>query len=93
MLRPGGQLLILEFFRPTAWWPRAFYATFGRTVFPLAGALLAGDSGAYRYLNRSIAGFLSAGEAGDLLARQGFTAQRWAPLSGGLSHAVAADRP
>lgn len=92
VLRPGGQLLILEFFRPTGWWPRTFYATFGRAIFPAAGALLAGDAAAYRYLGRSIAGFLSASEAESLLARQGFTAQRWAPLSGGISHAMAADR-
>lgn len=95
VLRPGGQLLVLEFFRPAggAWWPRTFYATFGKAVFPTAGALLAGDAAAYRYLNDSIARFLTLPEARSLLTRHGFPGQRWLPLAGGISHAVAADRP
>lgn len=90
VLRPGGELLILEFFRPERLWPRVFYGTFGKIVFPLVGGMLAGDASAYRYLNDSIARFVSVAEAGDLLARQGFTAQRWLSFFGGVSHAVVA---
>jgi demethylmenaquinone methyltransferase / 2-methoxy-6-polyprenyl-1,4-benzoquinol methylase len=93
VLRPGGQLLILEFLRPAGWWPRLFYATFGRVVFPLAGGALAGNAGAYRYLNQSIAGFLSRAEAADLLHAAGFGELRWLSFCGGISHAVAATLP
>jgi len=89
VLRPGGHLLILEFFRPVRWFPKAFYATFGRGVFPLAGAVLAGDREAYRYLHDSVQGFVSPAEADIHLRDAGFTGPRWRALCGGVSHAVA----
>jgi demethylmenaquinone methyltransferase/2-methoxy-6-polyprenyl-1,4-benzoquinol methylase len=92
VLRPGGQLLLLEFFRPTRLWPRCFYATFGRLVFPLLGALLAGDAAAYSYLRRSIVGFYSRAEADRVVAATGFDRLRWRCFFGGISHAVHARR-
>lgn len=92
VLKPGGTLLILEFYKPERLWPRIFYGTFGRFIFPLVGGLLAGDSSAYRYLNDSIARFLSVSEADDLLLRQGMTARRWLSFFGGVSHAVVAKK-
>ncbi len=90
VLKPGGQLLILEFFRPTRLWPRFFYATFGRFVFPAIGGLIAGDSAAYRYLDHSIRRFVSIDEAERLLADAGFPAPRRATFFGGVSHALVA---
>ncbi len=90
VLRPGGQLLILEFFRPTSWWPKTFYGTFGKVIFPLAGGALAGNASAYRYLNDSIAGFLSRDEADAVIAAGGFGKQRWESFFGGISHGVVA---
>lgn len=90
VLRPGGHLLILEFFRPVRWWPKTFYATFGRGIFPIAGGLLAGDRGAYRYLHDSVQGFVSTTEAEQHLRTAGFSDPRWSSFSGGVSHAVAA---
>ncbi len=92
-LRPGGQVLILEFFRPQTRWPKVFYGTFGKVVFPAVGGLLAGDASAYRYLNDSIKRFLSVEEASRTLEQAGFTRLRWQSFFGGVSHAVAADRP
>ncbi len=92
VLKPGGQLLILEFFRPDGWWPKLFYGTFGRFVFPAIGGLLAGDASAYRYLNESIKGFLSTTDATDALTKTGFSGVRWQPFFGGVSHAVKAAR-
>jgi demethylmenaquinone methyltransferase / 2-methoxy-6-polyprenyl-1,4-benzoquinol methylase len=89
VLRPGGHLLILEFFRPVRWWPKTFYATFGRGVFPIAGAVLAGDRSAYRYLHDSVQGFVSTAEADVHLREAGFGDARWRAFSGGVSHAVA----
>lgn len=89
VLRPGGHLLVLEFFRPVRWFPKVFYATFGRGVFPLAGSLLAGDRSAYRYLHASVQGFVSPGEADQHLIAAGFAQARWLAFSGGVSHAVA----
>ena len=92
VLRPDGQLLILEFFRPTSWWPKTFYGSFGKVVFPLVGGTLTGNAGAYRYLNDSIARFLSREEADAAIAEAGFTNQRWVSFFGGVSHGVVAGR-
>jgi demethylmenaquinone methyltransferase/2-methoxy-6-polyprenyl-1,4-benzoquinol methylase len=88
VLRPGGQLLVLEFFRPVNLWPKLFYGTFGRVVFPVVGGMVSGDSAAYRYLNDSIARFVSIGEAEALFARTGFTRVEKRSCFGGVSHAV-----
>lgn len=88
VLQPQGQLLILEFLRPTQWWPRLFYGSFGRFVLPLAGAVVAGDRAAYAYLRSSISGFLSGAEAATLCRSAGFAAPRWHSFVGGISHAL-----
>ena len=93
VLKPGGQLLILEFFRPVRLWPRFFYATFGRIVFPLAGGALAGNADAYRYLNASISSFLTRADADRQLLANGLIGVRWLSFCGGISHAVIAHRP
>jgi len=90
VLRPGGHVLILEFFRPVRWWPRLFYDSFGRVVLPAAGAILAGNAAAYQYLRESIRGFLSPNQAAKLLAAKGFQVQGWHAFVGGISHAVCA---
>jgi demethylmenaquinone methyltransferase/2-methoxy-6-polyprenyl-1,4-benzoquinol methylase len=92
VLVPGGQVLVLEFFRPSWWWPRLFYATFGRWIFPAMGRLVAGDAAAYRYLHDSVQRFLSHDEATALFARCGFSGVRSASCFGGISHAIAAYR-
>ena len=91
VLRPGGQLLILEFLRPVSWWPKTFYGTFGRFVFPTVGGVLAGDSAAYRYLKESIQGFLTPEAARIAVSQAGFARQQWVSFFGGISHAICAD--
>jgi demethylmenaquinone methyltransferase/2-methoxy-6-polyprenyl-1,4-benzoquinol methylase len=91
VLRPGGQLLILEFFKPVSWWPKTFYGTFGKVVFPAVGGVLAGDASAYTYLNDSIKRFLSTEQADATLLAAGFADTRWVSFFGGVSHAVVAE--
>jgi len=90
ILEPGGELLILEFFRPQRWWPRVFYATFGRWIFPAVGGLIAGDTAAYRYLHDSVQRFLRIDEALTVVTAQGFTQARAISYFGGISHAILA---
>ncbi|NRA36739.1 MAG: ubiquinone/menaquinone biosynthesis methyltransferase [Planctomycetes bacterium] len=90
VLRPHGQLLILEFFKPVAWWPRFFYATYGRFILPLLGGMISGDRKAYCYLNSSIKGFLSCAQAGSALEQAGFHHLQWKGFFGGISHALVA---
>jgi demethylmenaquinone methyltransferase/2-methoxy-6-polyprenyl-1,4-benzoquinol methylase len=92
VIKPGGQLLILEFFKPVDWWPKLFYSTFGRYVIPTVGKLLSGDSTAYTYLNASIWRFMSVEQAEVLFVANGFTVPKRLTCFGGVSHGLAAKR-
>ncbi len=54
VLKPGGQLLVLEFSKPV--WPglKPVYDAYSFAVLPKLGELVAGDAGSYRYLAESI---------------------------------------
>jgi demethylmenaquinone methyltransferase / 2-methoxy-6-polyprenyl-1,4-benzoquinol methylase len=53
-LKPGGQLLVLEFSHPTVAALKPFYDAYSFRVLPLLGRLVAGDEASYRYLAESI---------------------------------------
>jgi demethylmenaquinone methyltransferase / 2-methoxy-6-polyprenyl-1,4-benzoquinol methylase len=72
VVRPGGRIAILEFFRPRK--QRTFWDGFyNARVLPLLGRAVTGDAAAYRYLPQSIARFLSRAEFEGLLREVGFT--------------------
>jgi demethylmenaquinone methyltransferase/2-methoxy-6-polyprenyl-1,4-benzoquinol methylase len=71
VVRPGGSIAILEFFRPTR--TRLFLDKFWNArVLPLIGWAVTGDRAAYQYLPASIAGFVSRTEYEDILRSVGF---------------------
>jgi len=71
VVRPGGAIAILEFFRPAR--PRLFFDRFYNAhLLPLVGWAVSGDRAAYRYLPASIARFLGRGEFEDRLRAAGF---------------------
>lgn len=72
VLKPGGQMLILDFFKPDGLLSRLFYATYGKHILPWAGRLLSGHGTAYRYLNDSIAGFYTLNECMSAATKHGF---------------------
>jgi ubiquinone/menaquinone biosynthesis methyltransferase len=75
VVRPGGTVVVLEFFRPPR--PRLFFdRLYNARLLPLVGWLVSGDREAYRYLPASIERFLSRGEFEAALGQAGFTAAR-----------------
>ncbi len=92
VLAPGGRLVILEFFRGERMVTRAFHAGFARVVMPLAGRAVAKDAGAYAYLARSMASFLSKGELESILREHGFTDVRSEDLTLGVASIVSGTR-
>lgn len=75
VLRPGGRLVVLDFFRPSTAVSRLLQGSYNRFIVPLAGGAISGSKEAYRYLEKSIGAFMSADEFVALLAEHGFDAQ------------------
>ncbi|MBN1918463.1 MAG: ubiquinone/menaquinone biosynthesis methyltransferase [Verrucomicrobia bacterium] len=88
VLKSGGTCVILEFFRPVTWPARLFCWTFGTTLVPLAGLVVAGDFGAYRYLTRSILNHMRIDEFIFLMETIGFRRVEGVQLSAGIAGLV-----
>lgn len=54
VLKPGGQLLVLEFSKPTTATLGSLYDAYSFKLLPLLGRAVAGDADSYRYLAESI---------------------------------------
>lgn len=93
VLRPGGQLTVLEFFRPTALATRAVHALHNRTLLPLLGWAATGKIGAYLYLPRSIGRFTTVEAYSELLRSVGFVDVRVERLTLGIAWVIRATRP
>jgi len=83
VLRPGGQLLVLEFSRPAAAL-RPFYDLYSFRVLPALGRMVAGDSDSYRYLAESIRMFPDQPTLAGMMRDAGFEDCRWHNLTGGV---------
>lgn len=84
VVRPGGELAVLEFAVPV--WPplRALYLFYFRRLLPRLGAVVSGDGSAYAYLPESVLGFPQREGFVERLARAGFERGRFESLSGGI---------
>ena len=92
-LRPGGQLVVLEFFRPSGWATRAFHAVYNRTVLPVVGWACTGNLDAYLYLPRSIGDMRTSAEYVSLLGEVGFEQIEVEDLTFGVASIVRARKP
>lgn len=84
VLRPGGQLTILEFSTPVFPGLRAFYNWYSLRVLPRIGAWISRDASAYTYLPESIRSFPDQGSLAAELKAAGFREVRWTNLTGGI---------
>ncbi len=84
VLKPGGQLTILEFSRPVVPGLKAVYDWYSMKVLPRIGGWLSGDRSAYTYLPESIRGFPDQKRLAEELEAAGFIAVRWTNLTGGI---------
>lgn len=80
ILRPGGRLVVLDFFQPDTTVSRLLQGTYNKGVVPLVGGAITGFGDAYRYLNQSIDAFLTAEEFVALLAEHGLEGTHRATL-------------
>ena len=85
VLKPGGRALILEFSLPTNRFVRRTYLIYLRHVLPRLGALISGDSSAYRYLNETIETFPYGDAFCRLMTAAGFANVSCTPLTFGIA--------
>ena len=72
MLKPGGKVAILEFFKPTGFLTKLAYAFYVGTLLPLRGGVISKNKAAYDYLQQSARNFPSVGEFKALMEKCGF---------------------
>jgi demethylmenaquinone methyltransferase/2-methoxy-6-polyprenyl-1,4-benzoquinol methylase len=83
-LRPGGQLLVLEFSTPVAPGLKPIYDAYSFKVLPLLGRLVAQDADSYRYLAESIRMHPNQERLLGMLRDAGFAQTRYHNLTGGI---------
>jgi demethylmenaquinone methyltransferase/2-methoxy-6-polyprenyl-1,4-benzoquinol methylase len=84
VLKPGGQLLVLEFSTPVAPGLKPLYDAYSFNVLPTLGRLVAGDPDSYRYLAESIRMHPNQETLLEMLRTAGFAQTRYHNLSGGI---------
>ncbi len=85
VLRPGGEVLILEFSYPKNRFVAWCYDLYFSHILPHIGALMSHDKQAYRYLNRSVKGFVWGEEFCRQMQQAGFAQVTHTPLTFGIA--------
>ena len=84
VLKPGGQLLVLEFSKPTTPTLQSLYDAYSFRLLPLMGRLVAGDAASYRYLAESIRRHPDQETLLAMLREAGLAECRYHNLMGGI---------
>ena len=83
-LKPGGQLLVLEFSRPSVAALKPLYDAYSFRILPLLGRLVAHDEASYRYLAESIRMHPDQERLLTMMQEAGLEGCRYHNLSGGI---------
>ncbi|MDQ6964039.1 MAG: class I SAM-dependent methyltransferase [Mariprofundales bacterium] len=84
VLKPGGQLLVLEFSRPVLPLLATLYNTYSFNIIPLLGEKIVGDRDSYQYLVESIRRFPHQRRFAKWIEQAGFALVRYSNLTGGV---------
>ena len=84
VLRPGGQLCILELTQPMSFPMRQLFHIYSHTVLPLYGRLISKDTEAYSYLTKTIEAFPQGERMMDILRHAGFREAAFQRLTLGI---------
>jgi len=84
VLKPGGQLGILEFSEPGGLVGKA-YVVYFRRVLPAIGRAICGKAGAYSYLPVSVGNFPAPVEMIGLMSATGYEQCAWQPYTFGIA--------
>lgn len=92
VLKPGGQLGILDFAEPGGLMGKA-YAVYFRRVLPSIGRMITGNDGPYRYLPTSVGNFPPPLEMLELMRSVGYQDCAWQPYTFGIAGLYTSARP
>jgi demethylmenaquinone methyltransferase/2-methoxy-6-polyprenyl-1,4-benzoquinol methylase len=84
VLKPGGQLLVLEFSHPVLPGVKPIYDAYSFSVLPWLGKVVAKDAASYRYLAESIRRFPRQQELLAMMQQAGLENCRYHNLTGGI---------
>ena len=93
VLKPGGWVAVLEFYRPSNAIVRAFYGLYFRNVLPLLGGAISGSLSAYTYLPASVQKFPDQAQLALLMNQAGFDQVQYENLTGGVAALHLGRRP
>ena len=92
VLKPGGQLGILEFSEPGGLIGR-IYALYFRRILPAIGRIICGNDGPYSYLPASVGAFPQPPEMLAMMRSSGYSSCEWKPYTFGIAGLYTAVRP
>ena len=92
VLRPSGQIALLDFNQPTGL-VGALYSLYFKGILPLLGRIISRDPRAYTYLPESVARFPTPPRMIELIAAAGFAAPTWTPYTFGVAGLYRAIKP
>jgi demethylmenaquinone methyltransferase/2-methoxy-6-polyprenyl-1,4-benzoquinol methylase len=92
VLKPGGQLGILEFSEPGGLLGK-IYALYFRRVLPAIGRIICGNAGPYSYLPASVGAFPQPPELLAMMRNAGYSSCEWKPYTFGIAGLYTAMRP
>lgn len=85
VMKPGGQLIILEFSYPQNVIIRWCYNLFFTHLMPLVGKVVSRNSGAYLYFRQSVKNFIWGEAMAQRLAAAGFAQVSYRPMTLGIT--------
>jgi len=85
ILKPGGQLVILEFSESVIPGFRQLFAFYFSTLLPRIGGWISGSRGAYEYLPDSVSRFPNQKNLAERMLESGFAAVSFENLTGGIA--------
>ena len=93
VLRPGGQVAVLEFSKPRYALFRGLFRVYFTKLLPLIGGLISGSRRAYQYLPDSVSRFPDQKELSALMNKAGFEEVTYQNLTGGIAALHLGRRP